>query len=241
MRLPLYFLSTLAYFWVPSAVLAAREWPRLTDARREAFGAALAVIWPMSVVMEYVYLHFQIWTFSERLDPLLGPRIHGAPIEEFCFWLGAPVFILLVYCAWRRGRREAPAAEAGTAAEGFFLLLADSVPASVPGFLAGSALAWWDILYLPFLAAFWWLYHAFRRRVSWRAAWLTVLVFEGVVFPAEVFSVHRGHWVYNEARILGPRLLGVPIEEPLLYYLFSPLIIVTVFEAWRALLGRRTA
>lgn len=217
MRLPLYFLSTLAYFWVPSAVLAAREWPRLTDARREAFGAALAVIWPMSVVMEYVYLHFQIWTFSERLDPLL------------------------VYCAWRRGRREAPAAEAGTAAEGFFLLLADSVPASVPGFLAGSALAWWDILYLPFLAAFWWLYHAFRRRVSWRAAWLTVLVFEGVVFPAEVFSVHRGHWVYNEARILGPRLLGVPIEEPLLYYLFSPLIIVTVFEAWRALLGRRTA
>ncbi|MFA6092252.1 MAG: lycopene cyclase domain-containing protein [Elusimicrobiota bacterium] len=91
----------------------------------------------------------------------------------------------------------------------------------------------WPNLLLPFLAVFMLLYRFAKEHVDWRAAFCVVGLFECVVFPAEIFSVHRGHWVYNEARIWGPRVFGVPIEEPLLYYLFCPLIIITVMQAIR--------
>lgn len=101
------------------------------------------------------------------------------------------------------------------------------------GYRAGVPFAWWGTLLLPFLGAFWFLYGAAKDRVNWKAAFATVLLFEIVVFPAEIFSVWRGHWVYNDARIWGPRLFNVPIEEPLLYYVFPALITITAFHAIR--------
>lgn len=92
---------------------------------------------------------------------------------------------------------------------------------------------WWGTLLAPFLLALWALARDVGREVDWRAAFATVAVFELVVFPAEMISVGRGHWVYNEARIWGPKLLGVPIEEPLLYYVFPALIVIAGFHAIR--------
>ena len=107
-----------------------------------------------------------------------------------------------------------------------------------PKYWAGPVFPWWATLLLPFLVVLWFLYKAAKDRVNWKAAFATVAVFELVVFPAEIFSVSRGHWVYNDAKIWGPKLFGVPIEEPLLYYIFPALIVITAFHAIRMRLER---
>lgn len=114
-----------------------------------------------------------------------------------------------------------------------------AAPGGAPRYEAGKKFAWWGTLLLPFLLILLPLYRALREEVDLKAALATVLLFEVVVFPAEAFSVWRGHWVYNEARIWGPRLFGVPLEEPLLYYVFPALIVITSFHAIRRALARR--
>lgn len=109
------------------------------------------------------------------------------------------------------------------------------------GYERGKPFPWWAALMLPFLAVFWLLYRAARERVNWKAAWGAVFVFEAVLTTAETFSVARGHWVYNRARILGPAIFGVPIEEHLLYYLFAPLVVICSMHALRMGLERREA
>lgn len=88
----------------------------------------------------------------------------------------------------------------------------------------------WALLMVPFLGVFLPLYRFVRAEVNWKAAWMTVAVFEALLMFAEYYSLQRGHWVYNESRIFGPKIFGIPIEEPLIYYLFSPLIIISIFH-----------
>ena len=102
MRLPLYFLSVLGYFWVPVFVLGALLLPRLDRLQRKAFWVALAVLYSSSCVMEKVYMSFDLWSFSEKTDPLLGIWVFGVPIEEFVYWFGAQAFVLVVYFGFRR-------------------------------------------------------------------------------------------------------------------------------------------
>lgn len=97
----------------------------------------------------------------------------------------------------------------------------------------------WALFIVPFLFVFLPLYRFIKNEVQWKAAWLTVLVCEIVLFSGEYYDLKRGHWVYNEARIFGPKILGVPIEEPLLYYLFCPLIIICIFHLCRYILKKK--
>ncbi|MBI4052045.1 MAG: hypothetical protein HY400_06030 [Elusimicrobia bacterium] len=95
---------------------------------------------------------------------------------------------------------------------------------------------WWSvsaILILPFVLIFIPLYRSVRYEVNWRAAFSMVAVFEVVMFLAEHYSLSRGHWIYNDSRIWGVKIWGVPIEEPLIYYLFPPLFVVTLLHALR--------
>lgn len=96
----------------------------------------------------------------------------------------------------------------------------------------------WALFMVPFLVIALPLYRFVRAEVDWAAAWITVIVFEALLMPVEWYSLGRGHWVYNEARILGPKVFGIPIEEPLLYYLFSPIIIICIFHAFRKREGK---
>lgn len=88
------------------------------------------------------------------------------------------------------------------------------------------------ILAAPFFLLVLPLYKAARERVNWKAALAMVATFEAIMFCAEIFSVSRGHWVWNPNRTLGPTVFGVPIEEPLLYYWFPPLFIVMLMHAF---------
>ncbi|OVE77928.1 hypothetical protein BVX98_01635 [bacterium F11] len=92
---------------------------------------------------------------------------------------------------------------------------------------------WWPIsalILIPFMLIFLPLYKAARNLVNWKAVFFTVVTFEVVMFLAEAFSISRGHWVWNESRIFGYKIWGVPIEEPLLYYWFPPVFIITLFH-----------
>lgn len=93
---------TLLVFWIPVIllwVLMRRHWDPLT---KKAFWISMLIMTPATAVMEYVYLWADIWDFSEELDPLLGIRIFGAPIEEFFFWFGCAPFMLLLYLNFNR-------------------------------------------------------------------------------------------------------------------------------------------
>src|SRR5688572_14994183 len=64
----------------------------------------------------------------------------------------------------------------------------------------------WALLIIPFLLLALPLQRAVRKEVNWKAAWATVALFEIVLMCAEYYSLQRGHWVYNEARLLGPKV-----------------------------------
>ena len=99
----------------------------------------------------------------------------------------------------------------------------------------------WALLLFPFIALGAVLGRVAGKSVDWKALLGTVFVFESVLLPVESRCLRRGHWVYNESRILGPRVLGVPVEEPFLYYLFSPAIIILIFHGFlKRFSGRKT-
>ena len=52
--------------------------------------------------MEYLYLKFDVWSFSEEIDPLIGIWFGSAPIEEYVYWFGATPFCLAVYLSYKR-------------------------------------------------------------------------------------------------------------------------------------------
>ena len=110
---PWYFITTLLVFWLPLVPLAGLTWKRLAPEVRKSFWCGCAAVGLMTFGMEFVYRRTtKIWTFSESVDRLLGPRILGEPVEEFSFWNGATPFILLVYLTFHRlGRKEVRANE----------------------------------------------------------------------------------------------------------------------------------
>ena len=95
------------------------------------------------------------------------------------------------------------------------------------------------ILAAPFALLLIPLYRAARERVNWKAALAMIATFEALMICAELFSVSRGHWIWNPNRVLGPMFLGVPIEEPLLYYWFPPLFVVILMHAFEGFFAKK--
>ncbi|MFN0118738.1 MAG: lycopene cyclase domain-containing protein [Elusimicrobiota bacterium] len=89
----------------------------------------------------------------------------------------------------------------------------------------------WAIFSLPFLFVMIPLYRLIKHEVNLKAAFSSIAVFEVVLLIAEHYALMHGHWVYNEARILGPKVFGIPIEEPLIYYFFCPFMVIMMFHA----------
>jgi len=109
-------------------------------------------------------------------------------------------------------------------------------PDGAPTYARGAKWPAWAVLAIPFLLAMLVLARFVKSRVAWTACWISVLVFELIMIPVEHNSILRGHWVYNENRILGPLFWGIPIEEPLIYYVFPPVFVIMAFEFINGLL-----
>lgn len=95
--MPRYFIDTIIIFWIPILIMGIFLRNKLNPLTKKAFWISVLILTPLTFAMEYVYLWADIWNFTEAVDPLLGIRIWGAPIEEFCYWFGAGPFIILVY------------------------------------------------------------------------------------------------------------------------------------------------
>ncbi len=108
--MPRYFIMTVVAFWIPITIMSLFLMNRLTPLTKKSLWTTILVMIPVSFGMEYVYLWTDIWNFSEEMDPLLGIRIFGAPIEEFSFWFGGTPFVLLTYLTINRftGSKSTP-------------------------------------------------------------------------------------------------------------------------------------
>jgi len=102
-------LTYTGLFWVPSLLFVLFLFPRVAPAYRRPFWLAALIMGAVSIVMEQLFLHFEVWGFSEAVDPLVGWWVLGAPVEEYVYWFGATPFCLSVYLGYRRllGRKDA--------------------------------------------------------------------------------------------------------------------------------------
>jgi lycopene cyclase domain-containing protein len=84
-------------------------------------------------------------------------------------------------------------------------------------------LLWWLLGSIAFIAAgLPWVW----RRMQWRALLLVGGPFIVLMFAVESLALLRGWWTWNAARLLGPRIGRVPLEECLLYVVVVPVLVV---------------
>jgi len=100
--MPVYFVTYVILFWIPAVFLGIFVFKTLSPSLKRSVLATLLLIALVTTVMEYVYLWFDVWTFSQKTDKLLGIWLGPAPIEEFVFWFGGPLFCLAVYFTYKR-------------------------------------------------------------------------------------------------------------------------------------------
>jgi lycopene cyclase domain-containing protein len=63
------------------------------------------------------------------------------------------------------------------------------------------------------------------------------LALAGAPFLAwDLYATHRGHWSFDPAQTLAPRVAGLPLEE-LAFFVVIPLAVVFAFQAVRAATG----
>lgn len=111
-----------------------------------------------------------------------------------------------------------------------------TTPDGTPTYSRGPRWPAWALLAVPFVFIMIPLYGAIRSRVRWAACFTTVALFEAILIVVEHQSIMRGHWVYNEHGLLGPRIWNVPIEEPLIYYFLPPILAIMIYEFTTGLL-----
>ena len=100
--MPVYLVTYSVLFWLPAILLGVFLFKNLAAPLKRSFWAVCLLMALLSVVMEYLYIYFDVWSFSENTDPLLGVWLGTAPVEEFVFWFGATPFCLLVYLGYCR-------------------------------------------------------------------------------------------------------------------------------------------
>ena len=95
----------------------------------------------------------------------------------------------------------------------------------IPGYERGMRIPAWFGLAIPFLALMAVLFRHVKN-LSFKSALGVIVIFEIGTLLIEHHAVVNGHWVYNRAKLLGPLVWDVPIEEVVIYYLFPPLFVI---------------
>ncbi|OGR41852.1 MAG: hypothetical protein A2X35_11105 [Elusimicrobia bacterium GWA2_61_42] len=98
--MPVYLITYSILFWVPALLFVLFLLKTFDVSLRRSFWATSGAMAVVLVGMEYLFLKFDVWFFSEKIDPLVGLWIGSAPVEEFVFWFGATPFCLAVYLGY---------------------------------------------------------------------------------------------------------------------------------------------
>ena len=98
--MPVYLITYTVLFWVPALLFILFILKTFDGGIKKSFWAACVAMAVVSVIMEYLFLKFDVWFFSEKIDRLIGLWFGAAPVEEFVFWFGATPFCLAVYLSY---------------------------------------------------------------------------------------------------------------------------------------------
>ncbi len=241
------YTASLAVFAVPSAVLAV--WlSRQTTSRPSwrTLGQAWAVLVPMGVALNLAFADdFFVYPNAAAVTGWSVPALdwsgfdvaHPIPLEEFAFYALGFLTMLLLYAvadAWLVPmRRSSPALEA----PGAGWVEAVVAPAGLVGsaWMLSDAAAptYWTYLCAVPLPVTVWLWPLVRARLNRPALGVTwaLIIATSVIWEA-VLAVPRGWWGYQADAMLGPTLLGLPIEAVVVWGL-APITTAVLFEALR--------
>ncbi len=105
----------------------------------------------------------------------------------------------------------------------------------IPRFSSGRYFPGWAMAVGPFFFTALVAFRKFFRSIHIPALFFTFVINMSTYLLWEYNAIVRGHWVYNDQRILGPRLGVTPIEE-LFLYTTAILLGVSLYEATRSVL-----
>jgi len=100
--MPVYLITYSIVFWIPVLIFVLFFLKIFDGCLRRSFWATSAAMAVALTGMEFVFLKFDVWFFSQKIDHLAGLWIGGAPVEEFVFWFGATPFCLALYLGYSR-------------------------------------------------------------------------------------------------------------------------------------------
>lgn len=109
---------------------------------------------------------------------------------------------------------------------------------NIPGYERGKRFPAWFGIAVPFLALMGVLFK-YVKNFSYLSAFGVIIVFEIGTLFIEHHAVVNGHWVYNRAKLLGPLVWDVPIEEVVIYYLFPPLFVIFIMLLFNQIFLKR--
>lgn len=211
-----------------------------------------------TTVIEKLMIVFDVWGFSNAHAGLLGWSFWGAPIEEYIYWWMAPVVVVTTYLSalktpWVKFSKvadlplwldislitsilkfesERTESEAEKTSDVYLENQNSGKGVDVSGskYKRGSKVPVWAMVVLFVLTCMAVGYIFFRG--AWRAVLGTALVFLCVAYPNELYSLSRGYWVYNNSKMIGIWVLGVPVEEWFMYTA-SPVAGSMLFSIYR--------
>jgi hypothetical protein len=239
------YTASLAVFAVPALVLAGAL--VRTGAGRStwrALGWSWAVLVPMGVVLNLAFADdFFVYPNAAAVIGWSVPAFdwsgldveHPIPVEEFAFYALGFLAMLLLYAAadtWLSPRRTRP--RPSTSRAGVEAVVAPAGLVGSAWLLAeGGAPTYWTYLCAVPLPVTLWLWPRVRGRLNLAALAVTLglIVSTSIVWEA-VLAVPRGWWGYQPTSMLGPRLLGLPLEAVVVWVL-APVTTAVLFEALR--------
>lgn len=217
---------------------AMHKWS-VVDAKAVAFFVIGSAV--ITTGIEKLMLVYDVWNFSRHVFVLTGVTFLSAPIEEYIYWWLCPGIVSVCYLLFRK---TASNTQVTMRHESYSLVLASTLAkywtyrnqskyhdpgmADRESYLEDKGIDSKDARYSRGRKIPVWAYVAaavtftaliLKRSFhgSWKAVIGTCVVFVCVAYPNELYSLHNGLWVYNQQRIFGIWLLGVPVEEWFMY------------------------
>jgi len=237
--------------------------------QRPAFWTTLVILLVVGFALDFFLAH-SFFVFPEGSATLLpdAPALGGpVPLEEYLFYLGGFLFILLLYvwldedflsrynvpdyaATWRQSGRQRVAEFDGLSLAAAVLMigLAWAYKASIPPDpYRGGFPAYFAYLAAAGLTPAVGLLKGTRQYINWRAFTVVFLTVVAVSILWEVtLAAPLGWWGYQPPRMLGivvPAWHDLPLEAVLVWLAasFSTVIIYEFIKVWQASGGRTPA
>lgn len=166
-----------------------------------------------TTLLELMFMKSDTWGFSRTFNTMIGINLLGYPIEEYVFWELCPVVVIFTYLYYVGLIK--PVFKLFTTSASMYIDDKVNVNDGYPSYNRGSKVPVYTG-FIGFVIMFIWLMRDyFKNRV--KEIVLTGIVFLSLIAPYEQYALLNQVWVYNLNKMTGIVLVGVPIEEWLIY------------------------